>query len=890
MSFKMRWPTQYGKITQEFGARPSYYQKFDLPAHEGIDFMAPEGSEIYAVAKGFVSEVRLDGDTKPYGNQVRIQHDGGYESIYAHLLQAIVAPGQFVQAGQLIGRAGNTGNSSGAHLHFSLKNRDATERGETNYPYDLIDPTPYLEPFPGESKPEQPSAPAKASMNVIVESPEVGYLNVRTAPYVESDLLTKVNHQDELGALEEADIVRSKVGQNGQWLWIRTPSGQTGYVAAWYVKLPATSAPAPTEPVQVTFVVVESPEVPLKLRSGPGVEHEQLTQMPHGTVLKVLEPAADVQRKVGTYNEWLKVQTPNGLSGYTAAWYVKLQSAPAPAPVVPQPVTGQPTKYVMVESPEFGLRVRSGPGSNYDKVWWIPHGTCLESLEDANLTGRKVGQQGQWIKVRTPARKEGYVGAWCVRAPKAEDTRQPSNASELPTGVSPHIFGIHAVALSDDPHTKDKIRGLYHGKNKQGWIFFTEGIGRHPQNINLNQAIRDFLWEWASLGYGVIVRLNNGYEPGGTLPESQYYDDFAATCARWAELYLKRADLSQADYTWAIQIGNEQNNPREHPGGWENPREHITAELYAQAFNKAYARIKQAVPNAIVCTGAVDPYNSAPLKLLGNTRWRPLDYYKTMMDNITALDGIILHAYTHGPSLETITHLTTFDDPFMDDHYFDFQTYRLFMEQIPAKWKDVPVYITETNHICRPPSAPVCDDPNALGWVNNNTGWVKEMYKEIDRWNKTPYAQQIRASLLYRWMGDQWSLEDKGGILSDFKEALNNDYRWRTTVTAPGAISFGVSFGAPAEEEVVETEMERGVLKPDDLKKVWGIGPKIERALRLAGVEIFEQLMRMTPDQIDSILDELGISARAVESWPEQARLLSESKLDELKAYQDTLD
>ncbi|NBD35825.1 MAG: peptidoglycan DD-metalloendopeptidase family protein, partial [Chloroflexi bacterium] len=89
MAFRMRWPTEYGKITQEFGARPEFYQKFGLPGHEGVDFMAPEGSELYAVADGFVSDVRLDGNSdpngKPYGNQVRIQHEGGFTSIYAHL-------------------------------------------------------------------------------------------------------------------------------------------------------------------------------------------------------------------------------------------------------------------------------------------------------------------------------------------------------------------------------------------------------------------------------------------------------------------------------------------------------------------------------------------------------------------------------------------------------------------------------------------------------------------------------------------------------------------------------------------------------------------------------------------------------------------------------------
>lgn len=881
MSLRLRWPTQYGTINQKFGARPEYYQKFGLPAHEGIDFMAPEGSEIYAATDGFVSQISLDGNTKPYGNQVRVQHADGYETIYAHLSEAVVARGQFVQAGQLIGLAGNTGNSSGAHLHFGLKHKGATQRKETHYPYDLIDPTPYLEPFSGD-KPVKPTPPETASLEVQVESPEAGYLNVRDAPHVGGELVGRVSHGDKLGALEDAEIARNKVGKNGQWLWVRTPDKKVGYIAAWYVKLPASTPPVTTK---VTFVVVESPDEPLRLRQGPGVEHAQVAQMTHGTVLKALEPEDDVKKKIGQFNQWLQVQTPNGISGYTAAWYLTFKSRPEP--VIPTPVTGKPIQYVQVESPEFGLKVRGGPGTNHKEVWWVPHATMLESQENKATTGNKVGQQDQWIKVRTPAQKEGYVAAWYTRAPQSDDNRKAAEGDRLPTCISPHIFGIHAVTLGDDPRTKDKIRSLYHGKHKKGWIFFTEAVGQDPNGVHLNGEVRKWLWEWADQGYGVIVRLNNDYEPSGTLPESRYYDGFAAACARWVELYLKRPELNQDEYTWTIQIANEQNNPREHPGGWDHPREHITAELYAQAFNKTYTRIKEVLPNTIVCPGAIDPYNAAPLKLAGNTRWRPLDYYQTMLENIKSLDGVILHAYTHGPSLDAVTSLQTFGDPFLGDHYFDFQTYRLFMERIPGKWKDVPVYITETNHICRPPSAPVCSDPNALGWIDANTGWVREIYKEINRWNEMPYAQQIRALLLYRWTGDQWTIENKKGILDDFKQALDNDYRWRTT---PPATAGAFAFALPAAEEVIypEEEEERALVKPDNLKRLWGIGTKTEKALNAAGILIFEDIEKLTPEELTQILSETGIRKnflRYVDSWPTQARLATEEKWAELKAY-----
>jgi predicted flap endonuclease-1-like 5' DNA nuclease len=433
------------------------------------------------------------------------------------------------------------------------------------------------------------------------------------------------------------------------------------------------------------------------------------------------------------------------------------------------------------------------------------------------------------------------------------------------------------------------MRSLYGSYHKQGWVFFTEVCGRDPRGLHPNNERRAWLWDWASRGYGVIVRLNNGYEPTGTLPKHEHYDDFAAAAARWVELYLKRPELSPSEYTWTIQIANEQNNPREHPGGWDHPKEHITAEMYAEAFNKAYAKIKDVLPNAIVCPGAIDPYNYMPMKLLGNKRWRPLDYYTTMLDHIDALDGIILHAYIHGPDPGRVTALTRFGDGTgpLGDHYYDFQIYRLFMERIPGKWKDVPVYITEMNHICRPPAAPDCNDPNAMGWINENKGIVREIYREINRWNQRPYAQQIRCGLLYRWTGDAWAIENKSGVLEDFQQSLAEDYRWRTAPAITAPVAFAVSHARVKEEAIPEEEPEeRHIVKPDDLKRIWGIGRQTEMVLNTLGIQIFEQLAHHEPEELESLIAETGLQTRHLDTWPEQARLIVAGKEEELLAMQ----
>lgn len=883
MSFRIRWPTEYGTITQRFGENPQFYGKFGLPGHEGLDFRAPEGSEIYAAADGVVTDVRLDGFSdpllKPYGNQVRIQHDGRYLTIYAHLSEVVVMRGETVKAGQLIALAGNTGNSSAAHLHLSLKRHGATRAGETGYPHDLVDPEPYLMDFSGDG-PWLPEPPDEGSMRVQVESPVVGYLNVRERPYLNSALVTRVDHGVVLEALEPAEFVRAKVGEEGQWLWIRTSEGFVGYVAAWYIVYPEEEPKEDELLETIVFVEVNSPEEPLKIREGPSTDYDIIESVPDGTILKVLDRPAEVRQKIGELHEWIHVQTSAGKRGYCAAWYLILASEEER--VLPEPVDASPIEQVVVDSPDLGLRLRAGPGTEYERVWWMPHKTVLKSLEPAAVTGKKVGQLETWIHVETPARYRGYVAAWYVQRPKDEDMRQPVDAADVPLAISPHIFGIHAVTLGDDPHTRDPIRGLYAETDKRGWIFFTEVCGRHPHSLRVDPEIRRRLWDWVHHGYGVIIRLNNGYEPAGTLPESRFYDDFAKAAARWVELYLKDDTLSSQDYAWTIQIANEQNNPREHPGGFENPIEHITPELYAEAFNLTYAEIKRVLPNAIVCPGAIDPFNYMPMRKLNDVRWRPLDYYAEMMERIDNLDGIILHAYTHGPNPDAVTHLKRFGDGHgpLGDHYYDFQTYRLFMERVPSQWRRLPAYITEMNHIHRPAGE------HDQGWIDQNVGWVREVYEEINRWNHRPYAQQIRCGLLYRWMGDQWAIDRKSGILTDFRQALQRDYRWRASELTIE------TFSAPASPErlqvaQVEKPKERTLVHPDDLSRLSWLGKKGERVLNTAGIRIFEQLAALSEGELESVLNEAGFRAQHPDTWPEQARLAIQGDWDAIRRYKE---
>lgn len=146
------WPTPHKVVTQRFMNNPNYYAQFDLPGHEGVDIRANTGDPLYAVADGNVSQKHDSATGSNYGRYIRIAHVDGYETTYAHC-QSLepLAVGAVVRGGQLIARADNTGNSSGSHLHLTLKKRPSNppDRCGTAWPYNIIDPEPYLSAFSG---------------------------------------------------------------------------------------------------------------------------------------------------------------------------------------------------------------------------------------------------------------------------------------------------------------------------------------------------------------------------------------------------------------------------------------------------------------------------------------------------------------------------------------------------------------------------------------------------------------------------------------------------------------------------------------------------------------------------------------------------------------------
>lgn len=111
-----RTPIANSYITSRFGRRADPFGR-GAQYHKGIDFHARTGDPVNAVADGVVS---YSGVRSGYGNVVEIDHGNGYVTRYAHNSRLLVRVGDLVRAGQQVAKAGSTGRSTGAHVHFEV--------------------------------------------------------------------------------------------------------------------------------------------------------------------------------------------------------------------------------------------------------------------------------------------------------------------------------------------------------------------------------------------------------------------------------------------------------------------------------------------------------------------------------------------------------------------------------------------------------------------------------------------------------------------------------------------------------------------------------------------------------------------------------------------------
>jgi len=112
-----RFPLKFFRVTSDFGMRSNPVTG-NVGMHQGMDLAAPEGTEVYAAADGVVTFTGYD---SIYGNYIIITHSDRWTSLYGHLQIIETVLRTNVKSGNLIGRVGSTGQSTGPHLHFELR-------------------------------------------------------------------------------------------------------------------------------------------------------------------------------------------------------------------------------------------------------------------------------------------------------------------------------------------------------------------------------------------------------------------------------------------------------------------------------------------------------------------------------------------------------------------------------------------------------------------------------------------------------------------------------------------------------------------------------------------------------------------------------------------------
>lgn len=346
-----------------------------------------------------------------------------------------------------------------------------------------------------------------------------------------------------------------------------------------------------------------------------------------------------------------------------------------------------------------------------------------------------------------------------------EPTQIPEEPSVPPLrdDESPFIYGIH------DPGGEHLVRQA----GVTGWVLYTTLVNEPPQDFS--SLTRE--------GFGVLVRLNWGYNPAGTLPHEALYPDFADLCGEWVR-------RSRGVSHWVI--ANEPNLRGERPGFGTPDEQVITPRMYANAFRQCRAAIRNVAGHEgdQVITAAVAPWNvdtkyeADPHGVYdANPTGNWIDYFRDMLLALEGdVDAVALHTYTHRVDLNTGETFITSEDrrwpelfPETGGAHYHFRAYQDFMHAIPESMQYLPVYVTETNQD---------SDPNTgATWFTQNLGWVQDAYAEIDRWNQDPTHQKIRALLLYRWRteaegGDKWGISHNEGVKEGFRQALQHQYRW----------------------------------------------------------------------------------------------------------------
>jgi uncharacterized protein YgiM (DUF1202 family) len=267
--------------------------------------------------------------------------------------------------------------------------------------------------------------PGSAPTTVLAVYPSED-MNMRARPTVSANPpIGRLPQGTPLTVHDDPERARALLGRYDEWLYVETPEGQRGWVAAWYVQLepPRVAEPVPELALAGPLVVYATEA--LNVRNGPSTGTSRIAiALPHEPLAVIGDPRAALSR-LGQWGEWLQVRLPDpsassgqapsasqrgelvepsgqdGSKGYVAAWYV--QTDPGPAP---------PTLLTVYPIEDMNMRER--PAISGQLVGQPAHNTPLMVHDDPERARALVGRYDEWLYVETPEGLRGWVAAWYV--------------------------------------------------------------------------------------------------------------------------------------------------------------------------------------------------------------------------------------------------------------------------------------------------------------------------------------------------------------------------------------------------------------------------------------------------------------------------------------------
>lgn len=365
--------------------------------------------------------------------------------------------------------------------------------------------------------------------------------------------------------------------------------------------------------------VILTPTVDLNIRAGEGVQFDKVDGVHPGDALYLLEGLEQAEPKIGQMGQWVRVQTPNGVQGFAAAWLVKLQYKPT----------------FLTPTTPYGLWLREQPVTG-TQLYMAIQGERLIALDDAEMVKAKLGQQEMWLKVQAENGIQGFAAAWFltpIGAPPTittppvttTTTTPPSTTTTTPpeqeyTGP-PWSFGRCLKGIHDRANRHAEPSDIRLAAGKFEALKVTTGVS--PQEVkqyNAQFTLCRLFESWGGRNLSVDDFLK------ATIPDMEQ---------------LVRAGVQYFEFHNEPNLTGEGLRARGVNGSWANGYE------FAQFFIEGQRKLKQRFPGILVGFPGLSPGPDTAYQYGHDSGWRQNDtsFLQQAEAALQAADFICIHAY-----------------------------------------------------------------------------------------------------------------------------------------------------------------------------------------------------------------------------------------------------